>query len=89
MKKLVLIMIIIFTGISSSIFFISCASSAKITSKDGGVLWGENCGRCHLSPGKSAYTPKEWSAIGLHMRMRAQIPAAEANKIIAFLKGED
>lgn len=89
MKKFVCIMIIIFSGTLSSIFFISCASSAKLTSKDGSVLWSENCGRCHNAPGKSAYTSKEWSAIGLHMRMRAQIPAGEADKIIAFLKGED
>ncbi|MGZ4095985.1 MAG: c-type cytochrome [Bacteroidia bacterium] len=88
MKKFVWIMIIIFAGTLSSIFFISCASS-KLTSKDGGMLWSENCGRCHNAPGKSAYTSKEWSAIGLHMRMRAQIPAEEADKIIAFLKGED
>ena len=89
MKKLAYITTIIIMGIFSVLSINSCTVSKKISAKDGGELWSENCGRCHLAPGKSSYSPAQWDAIGLHMRMRAQIPADETTKIIAFLKGEE
>lgn len=89
MKKLIIIGSLLSIVLISSLCVSSCAPAKALKAKDGGQLWSENCGRCHLAPGKSAYTSKEWDAIGLHMRMRAQLPEDEANKIISFLKGEE
>lgn len=89
MKKLLVISLVSLFMFLASFLIVSCAPTKAIKSKSGNELWSENCGRCHLAPGKSSYTSKEWDAIGLHMRMRAQLPEDEANKIISFLKGED
>lgn len=54
--------------------------------KAGAVLWGENCTRCHNAPNAGEFTEKQWETIGMHMRIRANLPAKDAEKIIEFLK---
>jgi mono/diheme cytochrome c family protein len=87
MKKILLIGIASVMGIFYAMTLNSCAST-KLTAKSGDELWAENCGRCHNAPGRASYSAKEWAAIGVHMRMRAQLPANDADKMIAYLKGE-
>jgi mono/diheme cytochrome c family protein len=63
----------------------SCASS-KVAMRSGAQLWGENCIRCHSTPSPAAYNDVDWSTIGLHMRVRANLTADETNKIVEFLQ---
>ena len=57
-----------------------------IALKSGAQLWGENCVRCHSIPSPSSYNSTDWETIGLHMKIRANLTAYEAEKIFEFLK---
>lgn len=96
MKKLKLI-IKTSLFISVLIFFYSCTSTEKtitkvknnnavIHNKSGAQLWGENCVRCHNIPSPTSYNDVDWSTIGLHMRVRANLTDEETKKIFDFLK---
>lgn len=54
--------------------------------KSGAQLWGENCVRCHNAPPPQTYTNAQWTTIGQHMRVRANISQKEVDKIITFIK---
>jgi hypothetical protein len=54
--------------------------------KSGAVLWGETCGNCHNAPDPTAFSDREWDAIGSHMRIRAGLTAEETKKIVTFLQ---
>lgn len=54
--------------------------------KGGAQLWGENCVRCHNAPPPTAYGDDQWTVIGQHMRVRANITRDETEKIIEFMK---
>lgn len=54
--------------------------------KSGAVLWGETCGNCHNAPDPTAFSDREWDAIGSHMRIRAGLTADETKKIVTFLQ---
>ncbi|HEX5003184.1 MAG TPA: cytochrome c [Bacteroidia bacterium] len=87
MKKLKIIFVLIF-GIAALAGFNSCAPSGMIAEKGGAQLWGENCSRCHNPPSMDQYSAEQWTIITDHMRIRANITAAEMNKIKAFLQGQ-
>ena len=95
MKTLRLIIIAsLLTGIV--VFFYSCSStegtvakvksSAMVHSRSGAQLWGENCIRCHSIPSPASYNNTDWSTIGLHMKVRANLTDEESKKIFDFLK---
>ncbi len=75
---------------------ISCSSTdgayknidpeSTVALKSGAQLWGENCVRCHITPAPSSYNSTDWETIGLHMKIRANLTAIEAEKIFEFLK---
>jgi len=69
----------------TSTYLSSCASPA-IKQKVGAQLWGENCVRCHNAPTPNAFDDKEWKAIGLHMKIRANLTKDELDKILEFLQ---
>ena len=77
---LILIIGLAIIGISS------CKVSQKVMGKTGTQLWGENCGRCHNAPGPGEFNNANWSIIGTHMRVRANITETEEKKIIEYLK---
>ena len=85
MKKLKLILALSTALLAIGLFAQSCVST-KIAEKDGSQLWSENCGRCHNAPASSVYTAEQWEVIGMHMRMRAHVTAAETRKIVDFLQ---
>lgn len=54
--------------------------------KSGAQLWGETCNRCHLAPSPADFNDIDWETISLHMKIRANIPEEQMNKIKEFLK---
>src|ERR1700686_4861345 len=52
----------------------------------GAELCTMNCNRCHMLRGSGEFTAAHWQSIMLHMRVRANIPAAQAREILKFLQ---
>jgi cytochrome c5 len=52
----------------------------------GAELWTMNCNRCHMFRSSGEFTAAQWQSIMLHMRVRANIPAAQAREILKFLQ---
>lgn len=64
-----------------------CSTTNKMnTEKSGAQLWGENCIRCHNTPAPETFSDAEWDVAVMHMRIRANLTAFEAEKIADFLK---
>ncbi|MEP6673356.1 MAG: cytochrome c [Chthoniobacter sp.] len=49
-------------------------------------LWSINCNRCHTYRASNEYTAAQWQNLLLHMRVRANLPAAQAREILKFLQ---
>ena len=58
-------------------------ASKKLT---GAELYAINCARCHPERYATEFTAAQWQTIMLHMRVRANLPAAQAKEILKFLK---
>lgn len=52
----------------------------------GEQLYAINCNRCHAERYATERTDAQWKTIMLHMRTRAQIPAADAKAILKYLQ---
>lgn len=52
----------------------------------GAELYEMNCNRCHSERYPMEHSDARWTTIMMHMRTRAQIPAADAEKILEYLK---
>jgi hypothetical protein len=52
----------------------------------GAELYAINCNRCHPERYATEFTTAQWQTIMLHMRVRANLPAAQAREILKFLK---
>ena len=52
----------------------------------GAELYAINCARCHPERYATEFTSAQWQTIMLHMRVRANLPAAQAKEILKFLK---
>jgi cytochrome c5 len=52
----------------------------------GAELWTLNCNRCHMIRSPGEFTAAQWQPILMHMRIRANIPAAQAREILKFLQ---
>lgn len=61
-------------------------TETKTSGLSGIELWTMNCNRCHTYRGPNEYTAAHWQNILLHMRVRANIPAAQAREILKFLQ---
>jgi mono/diheme cytochrome c family protein len=55
----------------------------KLTGQE---LYAINCNRCHAERYATERTPGQWKTLMLHMRTRAQIPAAQAKEILKYLQ---
>ena len=51
----------------------------------GAKAWAENCARCHNLRSPSDLDDEEWHVSVIHMRIRANLPKATADDIMAFL----
>ena len=52
----------------------------------GAELFAINCNRCHPERSAIERNSLEWKSIMLHMRVRANLPAAQANTILQYLQ---
>ncbi len=86
MKKIQILSFFIIVVVFSFIYTGCSARSNIATAKSGAQLWGENCLRCHNTPSPKTFSDAEWDAAVLHMRVRANLTASEATKIVEFLK---
>jgi len=59
------------------------AGPKKLT---GAELYAINCNRCHPERYATEFTSAQWKTIMTHMRVRANLPAAQAKEILKFLK---
>jgi mono/diheme cytochrome c family protein len=52
----------------------------------GAELYAINCNRCHPERYATEFTSAQWKTIMLHMRVRANLPAAQAKLILKYLQ---
>jgi len=57
--------------------------AAKLT---GAELYEVNCNRCHPERYPTEWNSAQWQTIMIHMRVRANLPAAQAREILKYLK---
>ncbi len=53
---------------------------------NGVQLWADNCARCHNMRPPESYSDAQWDVAVLHMRVRANLTADDANAIVKYLK---
>lgn len=59
------------------------AEKKKLT---GAELYAVNCNRCHAERYPTEFTPAQWKTVMIHMRVRANLPAAQAREILKYLQ---
>ncbi len=52
----------------------------------GAELYQVHCNRCHAERYPTEFTPAQWKTILTHMRVRANLPAAQAREILKYLQ---
>lgn len=52
----------------------------------GAELYAINCNRCHPERYPTEFTSSQWKTILTHMRVRANLPAKQAKKILKYLQ---
>jgi cytochrome c5 len=52
----------------------------------GAELYQINCNRCHAERYPTEFTPAQWKTLMTHMRVRANLPAAQAKEILKYLQ---
>jgi cytochrome c5 len=63
------------------------ATAPKISKQlTGAELYAINCNRCHAERSPTERTAAEWQTILMHMRVRANLPAAQARMILKYLQ---
>jgi hypothetical protein len=65
------------------------APPAKKTEKKsltGAELYQVNCNRCHSERYATEFTSAQWKTLMIHMRVRANLPAAQAREILKYLQ---
>ena len=60
------------------------ASETRMLS--GAELYAINCNRCHPERSAVERNAAEWNTIMIHMRVRANLPAAQARAILGYLQ---
>jgi hypothetical protein len=59
---------------------------AEGSSLSGATLYAINCNRCHSERYPPEFTVANWRNIMIHMRVRANLPAAQAREILKYLE---
>ncbi len=62
--------------------------TAKPKAPTGAELYAINCNRCHPERYPTEWTAAQWKTLMIHMRVRANIPATQAKKILKYLQEE-
>jgi len=61
-------------------------ATAKPEPLSGTELWTMNCSRCHITRTPGEFTAAQWQTIMRHMRIRANLPAAQAREIQKYFE---
>lgn len=61
-------------------------ASAGKSGKGGAQLWAENCLACHNVRSPSQYSDADWDVVMHHMRVRANLSAADTETVTKFLR---
>ena len=61
-------------------------AAASPGQKGSAQLWGELCARCHYARDAATFSQLQWEMIMMHMRIRANLTAAEHRAILDFFK---
>jgi mono/diheme cytochrome c family protein len=56
------------------------------TNLTGAELYAINCNRCHTERYPTEFTSAQWKTIMMHMRVRANLPAEQADLILKYLQ---
>jgi hypothetical protein len=59
---------------------------AETSTASGATLYAIHCSRCHPERYATEFTAAHWKSIMLHMRVRANLPAAQAQEILKYLQ---
>ena len=59
---------------------------AESSTLSGATLYAINCNRCHAERYPPEFTVANWRNIMIHMRVRANLPAAQAQEILKYLQ---
>jgi cytochrome c1 len=86
MKKIALILFVLFTAIVIAATLSGCATTNAVADKLGVQLWAENCNRCHNAPSPTDFSDAQWEKIGSHMKIRANLTDTEVKKIVEFIQ---
>ena len=86
---LTVVSISIYNLLSPTVYAGPGAAPEKPVTKSG--LWGAelyaiHCNRCHPERYATEVTPGQWQTIMIHMRVRANLPAADAQEILKYLQ---
>ncbi|SPE52859.1 hypothetical protein SBV1_160015 [Verrucomicrobia bacterium] len=54
----------------------------------GQELYAIHCNRCHAERYPTEFTPSHWKTVLMHMRVRANLPAAQAKEVLKYLQEE-
>ena len=73
----------------SIVFVLGCRGGAPLAphaeAPSGAELWSEHCQRCHRMRDSSELDRDAWGVVMLHMRVRANLTAAETHEILTFM----
>ncbi len=61
-------------------------NASKTIQKPVVQLWADNCSRCHNMRSPDSYSDAQWDIAVMHMRIRANLSAADARAIAEYLK---
>ena len=74
------------TCLSGTVVLADSNDMKPVKKLDGEQLYAINCSRCHTERYPTERTDAQWKTILMHMRIRANIPADQAKKILKYLK---
>ncbi len=78
-------------ALAASLTFAGCASTKpekKVAELSGAQVYAINCNRCHPERYATEWTASQWKTIVMHMRVRANLPAAQARAVLEYLQAD-
>jgi hypothetical protein len=91
-RRVVLAGVLALVGVCLSVVLAHAEPEKKTEKKTekpkltGAGLYAINCNRCHPERYATEFTSAQWKTIMLQMRVRANLPAAQAKEILKYLQ---
>lgn len=70
----------------ASVFGTSAGGSSRAGELQGQDLYAIHCARCHTQRYPTEFTAKQWQVVMMHMRVRANLPASQADQVLKYLQ---